>query len=146
MPHNLEWAGIVSFFETITAVERRADDEYAFSIASEHPVTSKPLTSKPLTCKPLTKTSMTPEIIELRRCLSRAGWSPEPSQPAANPDPVAPALLIAVDHHAAEAFCIDVTPHDASEHVSTPHDPHHLAHRDREFGQQAHEVAGFYLL
>ncbi len=42
MPHNLGWVGIVSLLETITAVERRANDEYAFSIASEHPVICEP--------------------------------------------------------------------------------------------------------
>ncbi len=63
---------------------------------------------------------------------------------------VAPALLVAMDHHAARIFRIDVTSLDASNHVITPYDPHHylhhLTHKDqgREHGQQAHEDASFY--
>ena len=58
--------------------------------------------------------------------------------------------MVAVDHHEARVYHLDVGSHDLSEHAIKPYDPHHflhhLSHKDqpRERGQRAPEDAGFY--
>jgi hypothetical protein len=101
--------------------------------------------------KPHTKDLTSDEVIDLRHFLDQAGFSPEhPSEAATLPDPVAPNLLIVVDHHEAKIFQIDVPADDALEHDVKPYDPHHFLHhlthkdQDRERGQRAPEEPEYY--
>ena len=67
-------------------------------------------------------------------------------------DPNAPDMIVAIEHHEARIFHIDIHSHDVSEHTLKPHDPHHfrhhLTHRDQdaEQGQRASEDPAFYEL
>ena len=40
------------------------------------------------------------------------------------PDANAPNMIVAIDHHQARIFQIDVQSHEVSEHTIRPHDPH----------------------
>jgi hypothetical protein len=139
--HNLEWRHVVGLIAEIGDAHEKANSEFVFEVAGKRHVMRKPHT------KDLTSS----EVIEVRHFLAQAGFSEEhPSQPAAHPDPVAPSLLIAVDHHGTKIFSVDVTSDDASEHVIRPYDPHHflhhLVHKDqpRERGQRAPEEPAYY--
>ena len=65
-------------------------------------------------------------------------------------NPNAPDMIVAIEHHEARIFHIDIHSHDVSEHTLKPHDPHHfrhhLTHRDQdaEQGQRASEDPAFY--
>jgi hypothetical protein len=73
-----------------------------------------------------------PDVSDLRRFISKAGWSPElSSQSAVDASPVPPSLMIVVDHHKATIFHVDVTSDDASKHVIRPYDPHFRASQRR---------------
>lgn len=65
-------------------------------------------------------------------------------------DPNAPDMIVAIEHHGARIFQIDIQSHDVSEHTLKPHDPHHFRHhlthktQDAEQGQRASEDPAFY--
>ncbi len=65
-------------------------------------------------------------------------------------DPNAPDMIVAIEHHAARIFQIDIHSHEVSEHTLKPHDPHHFRHHlthkneDHEQGQRASEDPAFY--
>jgi hypothetical protein len=139
--HNLEWMDVVGLIEKIGVVDQKANDKFTFTVGRESHLVHKPHT------KDLTSS----EVVDLRHFLQHAGWSPEaPSQPAAQPNPAAPSLLVVVDHHEAKIYRVDSAPGDASKQELRPYDPHHflhhLAHKDqsRERGQRAPEDVGFY--
>ena len=139
--HNLEWSDVVGLIGQIGEAHEKANSEFVFEVAGKRHVMRKPHT------KDLTSS----EVIDIRHFLVQAGVSPGlPSQPAADPHPPAPSLLIVVDHHGAKIFHVDVTSEDASEHFIRPYDPHHflhhLVHKDqsRERGQRAPEEPAFY--
>src|ERR1700728_2706647 len=71
--HNLEWMDVIALFENIGAVHRSANEKFAFELAGEHYVIHKPHT------KELTSS----DVVDLRRFLQRAGWSPEAASQAA---------------------------------------------------------------
>jgi len=91
------------------------------------------------------------EMMELRHFLARAGWAPgtAPERPDPSISP-APDLLVAVEHHQARLYRLDLRSADPSNHVIRPYDPHnflhHLTHKDqsRERGQRAAEDPSFY--
>jgi hypothetical protein len=64
--------------------------------------------------------------------------------------PGAPDMIVAIQHHEARIFHIDIQSHDVNEHTIQPHDPHHFRHhlthkdQDHERGQRASEDASFY--
>ncbi len=66
------------------------------------------------------------------------------------PDQNAPNMIVAIEHHQARLFSIDIHSHDAAEHTLKPHDPHHFRHHlthrneDHERGQRASEDPAFY--
>lgn len=141
MAHNLEWDAVVGLIGKIGDAHERHSGEFVFEVGGKCHVMRKPH-NKDLTSS---------EVLEIRHFLMQAGSSPElPSQPAADPDPVASSLMIVVDHHGAKIFQFDVTSDEASEHVIKPYDPHHflhhLVHRDqsRERGQRAPEEPAYY--
>ena len=139
--HNLAWRDVVALFETLGTVESKVNNEFAFKVGD----------AQHLIHKPHTHQLTVPEVLELRHFLERVGRSPESlPQPAAERVPALPNLLVAIDHHEAKIYRIDVTSDDISEHVIAPYDPHHflhhLAHKDqsREHGQRAPEDSTFY--
>src|ERR1700733_10462395 len=75
--HNLEWMDVVALIENIGAVREKGDNKFTFEVGAEHHLFHKPH-SKDLTSS---------EIVDLRHCLQRAGWSPAvPCQPEARPE------------------------------------------------------------
>ena len=64
--------------------------------------------------------------------------------------PDKPDMIVAIEHHEARLFQIDVASHDVSEQTIKPHDPHHFRHHlthkneDHERGQRASEDPAFY--
>ena len=139
--HNLEWRHVVELIAEIGEAHEKGNGEFVFEVAGKRCMMRKPHT------KDLTSS----EVIELRHFLAQAGFSEEhPSRPEAHPNPVAPSLMIVVDHHSTKIFHVDVTSGDASEHVIRPYDPHHflhhLVHKDqsRERGQRAPEEPAYY--
>jgi hypothetical protein len=141
LAHNLEWSDVVGLIGSIGEIDERANNEFVFEVAGK----------RLLMRKPHTKDLTSDEVADLRHFLMQAGSSPDhPPEPAAHPDPVAPDLLIVVDHHGTRIFHIDVTSDEASEHIIRPYDPHHflhhLKHKDqsRERGQRAPEEPAYY--
>ena len=139
--HNLEWMEVITLFENIGAVHRKANDKFALDLAGEHYLMHKPHT------KDLTSS----EVLDLRHFLQRAGWSPEAlSQAAARRDLKPATLMVVVDHHGAKIYRIEPASGDAAPRQITPYDPHHflhhLTHKDqlREEGQRASEDSSFY--
>ena len=148
--HNLEWADVVALFGTLGTVDQKSHNEILFGIGGEHHRVHKPH-SKDITVD---------ELLEFRRMLTRAGWSPETSaeadagekasraEPAVIPAP--PDLLIVIDHHEARLYHLDLQSTETRAHVIRPYDPHrfryHLTHKDlsRERGQRAPEDPSFY--
>ncbi len=141
LAHNLEWNHVISLIEHIGSVEYKSNSEVAFEVSGE----------RHRFHKPHTKDLASPELIELRKFLIRAGWSPEAeSQAVIDTDPAAPSLLVVVDHHEARLYAIAGSVDDHSTHEINPYDPHHflhhLAHKDqtREQGQRAPENPAYY--
>jgi hypothetical protein len=139
--HNLEWMDVITLFEKIGTVQRKANDNFTFDVAGEHYLIHK------LHAKELTSS----EVIDLRHLLQRAGWSPEASPQAAARRELEPVtLLVVVDHHGAKIYRIDPGAGGTAPHAITPYDPHHflhhLTHKDqlREEGQRASEDPSFY--
>ena len=136
--HNLEWNDVVSLFEKLGAVEQKANAEFVFQVGAERHVMRKPH------AKDLTQT----EVLELRKFLSRIDLSSERDDAADAASP--PSLMVAMDHHEAKIYRVDVTAADASQHTIKPYDPHHfqhhLTHKDqsREEGQRTAEDPGYY--
>jgi len=139
--HNLEWRDVVALIGKLGTVHEASNDSFTFEIAGHRHVMHKPHT------KDLTSDA----VLDLRHFITKAGHSPETrSEPAADPIPAAPDLLIVVDHHGAKIFHVDVTADETSAHVIRPYDPHHflhhLMHKDqsRERGQRAPEEPAYY--
>jgi hypothetical protein len=139
--HNLEWMDVLALIEKIGAVHKTDSNRFSFDVGGEHFLMHKPHT------KDLTSS----EVVDLRHFLQRVGWSPEALfQPTAHPEPAAPTLVVAVDHHGARIYRIDTVSGDASKREIRPYDPHHFLHhlthkeQSREEGQRAPEDANFY--
>jgi len=142
LQHNLEWGDVVALAERLGEVEPKPNGSTTFIIRRERYVMHKPHA----------KDLASAEVLELRHFLIRAGFSPElPYQAPAQPDPAPPSLLVAIDHHGARIYHIDVSSADAAEHVIKPYDPHHFLHhmrhkdRAREHGQKAAEDPSYYV-
>jgi hypothetical protein len=140
--HNLEWSDVVGLIRAIGETHEQSNDQLVFEVAGK----------RYLMRKSHTKDLTSDEVIDLRHFLMRAGSSPEhPSEAVTHPDPVAPDLLIVVDHHGTKIFHVDVMSDEASEHVIRPYDPHHflhhLKHKDQSRergGQRAPEEPAYY--
>ena len=139
--HNLEWSDVVGLIDAIGDMHEQANDKFVFEVAGE----------RHLMRKPHTKHLTSDAVIDLRHFLSQAGASPEhPSEAVAYPDPLAPDLLIVVNHHGTKIFQVDISSDDAAKHTIKPYDPHHslhhLVHKDQsgERGQRAPEEPAYY--
>ncbi len=133
---NLEWQSAVSLLSRLGTVEQLANNETSIRIGAEHQMLRRPH-SKDLSVE---------DIMALRHLLTRSGWSAQhaPSLPALTD------FLIAIDHHEARVYHVDLRPADPSEHTIKPYDPHHflrhLTHKDRtrQQGERAAEDPSFY--
>jgi hypothetical protein len=139
--HNLEWNDVVTLIEKIGAVYRKPNDQFAFEVGGEHLVMHKPHT------KDLTSS----EVVDLRKLLERAGWSPDATSPGTtSPAPAQPTLMVVVDHHEAKIYRVERNSGGTVKWDVKPYDPHHflhhLTHKDqsREAGQRAPEDPSFY--
>jgi hypothetical protein len=139
--HNLDWMDVITLFENIGAVHRKANEKFALELAGEHY----------LVHKPNTKVLTSSEVVDLRHFLQRAGWSAAgPGPTASRRDPEPATLMVVVDHHGAKIYRIELGSDDSPPHAITPYDPHHflhrLTHKDqlREEGQRAREDSSFY--
>jgi hypothetical protein len=148
--HNLEWADVVALFKALGTVEQKSHNEITFGIGGIHHRVRKPH-SKDITVD---------ELLEFRRILTQAGWSPDTSAEAetdekpADAEPAAtltpPDLLVVVEHHEARIYQLEIQSAEPLEHLIKPYDPHHfrhhLTHKDlsRERGQRAPEDPSFY--
>ena len=147
MAHNLEWADVVTLFRAIGAVDQKSHNDITFTVGGARHKIRKPH-SKDITME---------ELLEFRRILTLAGWSPEATHAdvagRAAPADAAPApdLLVVIEHHEARIFHLDTQSAETTEHAIKPYDPHHflhhLSHKDqsRERGQRAPEDTGFYV-
>lgn len=141
LAHNLEWRDVVTLIEKIGEVDRKANHEVTFVVGG----------ARHRFHKPHTKDLAGPEVIEVRKFLQQAGWSPaEPPQPVAAASPPAPSLMAVVDHHEARLYSIAASSSGAPAFEIRPYDPHHflhhLTHKDQssEAGQRAPEDGSFY--
>jgi hypothetical protein len=139
--HNLEWSDVVALIGKIGEVDEKANSEFAFHVGGELHLMRKPHT------KDLTGS----DVVELRKFLTKAGWSDEDApQVAVDVAPASPGLLVVVDHHEARIYQIDLTSDDVSMHEIKPYDPHHFLHhlahkrQSREQGPRAPEDEHFY--
>jgi len=139
--HSLEWNDVVALIEKIGGVDQKANNEATFEVAGE----------RHRFHKPHTKDLPGAEVIELRKFLQRAGWSPEAvPHSASDVSPAVPSLMVVVDHHEARLYAVSGAPSEESKLEIKPYDPHHflhhLTHKDqsREQGQRAPEDPGFY--
>lgn len=148
LPHNLQWADVLALFAKIGTVDHKANNEYVLSIGGEH----HPMRAAH------GKDLRTDDVVALRHLLTRAGWSPEAAEPVgpltSSPSPHAepPDLLVAIDHHEARIYQLDLAAADQAAHAIRPYDPHHflhhLSHKDqpRERGQRVAEESSYYRL
>jgi hypothetical protein len=139
--HNLEWMDVIGLLERIGSVQRRADDKYILEIGGEHL----------LVHKPHTKDLTSPEVVDIRHLLQRAGWSPQGHlEKSSKATSGSVTLVVTVDHHEARVYRIEPGSDDSISRRITPYDPHHflhhLAHKDqsRQEGQRAPEDFTFY--
>jgi hypothetical protein len=148
--HNLGWADVVALFGSLGTVDQKSHNEITFGIGGAHHRVSKPH-SKDITVD---------ELLEFRRILTQAGWSPDAAAVAdagENAPHDAPAvartppdLLVVVEHHEARIYHLDMQSAEPLDHVVKPYDPdhfrHHLTHKDlsRERGLRAPEDPSFY--
>lgn len=141
LPHNLEWADVVSLISHHgTAVERH-DGKYEFGIGSERTVIAKPHH----------KDIGVQELLELRRFLKQSGLDPSSiGSEEVEVSQARPAVVI-IDHRHARFF--EAQPGSAHLEESgrlEPKDPHgferHLEHRkEADYqGQRIPEATEFY--
>jgi hypothetical protein len=133
---NLDWHDVLGLLGALGSVAQMPNNETDIQIGTAH---------QKLRC-PHGKDLTLDEVMELRHFLTRAGVSKQPPpQPADAAD-----VLVAIDHHEARVYHLDLRPGDPDEHVIRPADPHHflhhLTHKDqtRQRGERAAEDPAFY--
>jgi hypothetical protein len=119
LSHNLSWREVVSLIAAIGDAEEKVNGEVVFRVGD----------ARVSITRPHAKDLLAADVIDLRHFLTRAGWSPEaiiPSEPAADPEPQAPSLVVVVDHAGAKVYRIDSDADPA--HAASASDPRHLLH------------------
>jgi hypothetical protein len=117
LAHNLSWREVVALFTTIGAAEETHNGEFVFRAGAEH------LSLK----KPHGKDLTGPDVMDVRRLLARAGWSPDASAPPkAEAAHTAMALIVVIDHAGAKIYRVDRSPEGS--HDGGAPDPQHLVH------------------
>jgi hypothetical protein len=134
--HNLEWKDVLALFSRLGTVERLPNNENSIRIGAEHHLLRRPH-GKDLTVE---------EVMALRHFLARARLPGRQQHASAG----ATDFLIAIDHHEARIYHMDLRPTDPADTTIKPYDPHHflrhLTHKDqtRQRGERAAEDASFY--
>jgi hypothetical protein len=119
LSHNLSWREVVALVSAIGDVEEKPSGDYLFRAGDER------LSIK----KPHGKDLSTTDVMDLRRLLTRAGWSPDAAAPAEPESPSAAgdlSLIVVVDHAGAKVFRIDPSADDIG--GVTALDPRHVVH------------------
>ena len=131
LSHNLSWREVVNLFTAIGAAEEKHNGEFVF-LAGDETLAMK---------KPHDKDLTGPDIMDLRRFLARAGWSPSASPPPnASPVTPEPSLIVVIDHAGAKVYKIDRSVD--SGHGVTDYDPKHLLHHlERKMRDEDREEA-----
>lgn len=144
--HNLEWSHVIALFSKLGSVEHKSNNEFVFAIGGEHQ----------LMRKAHGKDLHADDVVKFRHMLTRAGWVPQADKAmppgAISPTEAAdlPDVLVAIEHHEARIYTLDISAADQANHAIRPYDPHHylhhLSHKDqpRERGQRASEDPSFY--
>ncbi len=138
---NLQWREAVALFEAIGEVEEKSDHQVILRVGGK----------ELLMHKPHTKDLTAPDVIDLRHLLTNAGYTPDSTTtvPAAAVS-LSPDLVVAISHHEAHIYRLDLAHADTQADTITPYDPHHFLHHmrhkdeDRERGQKSPEDATFY--
>jgi hypothetical protein len=117
LSHNLSWREVVNLFTAVGGAEEKHNGEFAFRAGDETLAMKRPH-SKDLTG---------PEVIDLRRFLTRAGWSPSalPSLADADAAPTS-GLIVVIDHAGAKVYRIDPSTDDGQGVMAD--DPRRLLH------------------
>ena len=126
LSHNLSWRDIVGLFTAIGGAEEKHNGEFVLKAGVET-VTLK---------KPHHKDLTGPDVVDLRRFLTRAGWSPD-ADPAVGAEGAAaePSLIVVIDHAGAKVYTIDRSLPEGR--PVTAHDPRHRLHH---FERKAHDA------
>lgn len=147
MSHNLEWADVVALFAKLGSVEHKPNNEFVLAIDGD----------RQLLRKGHGKDLHTDDVVQVRHMLTRAGWSPETGKEAMSAIvPTAekadrPDMLVAIEHHEARIYQLDISAASQADHTIRPYDPHHflhhLSHKDQshEHGQREAEDPSFYV-
>jgi hypothetical protein len=138
--HNLHWRDALALAKAIGQVEDKSDSHVVLHIGGESLTIHRPH-SKDLTGE---------DVIDLRHLMTRAGYTAEAVPPAPDTQAsTAPDLLVAIAHHEARIFHLDL-PRGTEPGTIRPYDPHHFLHHmrhkdeDHERGQKSPEDATFY--
>jgi hypothetical protein len=141
--HNLAWLDVIALFGKLGHVDEKSNGEVVFHAGAEQHLMRRPY-GKELT---------TPEVIKLRQFLTQAGWSPDGGVPVSaqfSGRTFVSDCVVAIDHHEARIYSIEIGAEDTAPVVIRPDDPlhilHHLSHKDHdaEQGQRAPEDPAFY--
>jgi hypothetical protein len=147
LAHNLPWREVLALFHEIGEAEEKHSGEILFQAGGLALSMNKPH-HKDVTA---------PDMIELRRFLTHAGWSPDAAPSEASPTAEVESLIVVIDHAGARVYRIDrslaedgaVVPHDQRRLLHHIERKRHNADRDetypedeRFFGRVAAAVAG----
>ncbi len=139
--HNLEWTDILALIGTVGGVEHQHNSEVTFTIDNQ----------RYLTRKPHGKDIVASDVIALRKFVKNTYGSPdERVLQAKTPHHDVTDAVVAIDHHGATFYPLDVNSTISTPVTVKPHDPyhflHHLTHKDqsRQQGQRAPEDVSFY--
>ena len=118
LAHNLAWREVASLFAAIGSIDERHSGEFVLTAGDQTHVMKKPH-HKDLTGD---------DVMELRRFLARAGWSPE-AKPSLDADAAAPdpAFVVVIDHAGARIYALDRSI-DAGRGASAPEPTHVTRH------------------
>ncbi len=126
--HNLEWADVIALFRSVGTIDQKSHNKLTIGIGGAHH----------RVCKPHSKDITVDELLEFRRLLTQAGWSPDAApeadagdnashdEPAVARTP--PDLLVVVEHHEARIYHLDMQSAEPLDQVVRPYDPRHFRH------------------
>jgi hypothetical protein len=117
LTHNLEWREVIALIDSIGVVSEKRDNEFLLEAGDQR------LCMK----RPHGKDIEGPDVIELRRFLTRAGWSPE-AAPLAEAHSPHLATIIVIDHRGAEVYQVTQPDDDATRQPVVIEASHHVLH------------------
>jgi len=139
--HNLEWSDVLALIDTIGDVDHKHNSEVVFTVADQ----------RFMTRKPHGKDLVASDVLELRKFVNKAYGSPDfRVTQAKGPEHDVLDAVVAIDHHGATFYNLDVHSTVGTPASVKPYDPyhflHHLTHKDqtRQQGERAPEDETFY--